>query len=192
MIVEEPGPRVRVRLVGGPPVVPVVNLMSTILPEPRRRDVRVALIIHALLHQPFITARRLTGILQREIPEVEEALETAADCRTGTEPLLIRYKDVWTLTSVAVSAARRRTSYDDLHRRGVLTYMRPDINVAATIARDWLADHERYTSGDHANLTGLTYAGARSQLERLEQAGLLIRGPGNGRNAHFAAGPALT
>ena len=30
MIVEEPGPRVRTRLAGGPPVVPVVNLMSTV------------------------------------------------------------------------------------------------------------------------------------------------------------------
>jgi ATP-dependent DNA helicase RecG len=191
MIVEEPGPRVRTRLAGGPPVVPVVNLISTVRPEPRQRDVRVALIIHTLLHHPFTTAGRLTGILQREIPEVEEALETAADCLTGTEPLLVRYKDVWTLSWDAVSAAKRRTSYEDLHRRGVLTYMRPDINVAATIARDWLTDHERYTSGDHVNLTGLTYAGARGQLERLEQAGLLVRGPGSGRNAHFIAGPAL-
>ena len=191
MIVEEPGPRVRTRLAGGPPVVPVVNLMSTVRPEPRQRDVRVTLIIHTLLHHPFTTAGRLTGILQREIPEVEEALETAADCLTGTEPLLVRYKDVWTLSWDAVSAAKRRTSYEDLHRRGVLTYMRPDINVAATIARDWLTDHERYTSGDHVNLTGLTYAGARGQLERLEQAGLLVRGPGSGRNAHFIAGPAL-
>jgi ATP-dependent DNA helicase RecG len=192
MIVEEPGPRVRTRLVGGPPVVPVVNLISTVQPELRQRDVRVTLIIYTLLHHPFTTASRLTGILQREIPEVEEALETAADCLTGTGPLLFRYKDVWTLTSEAVSAARRRTDYQDLHRRGVLTYIRPDINVAATIARDWLADHDRYTSGDHANLTGLTYAGARGQLERLEQAGLLVRGPGSGRSAHFIAGPALT
>jgi Putative ATP-dependent DNA helicase recG C-terminal len=35
LIVEEPGPRVRTRLAGGPPVVPVVNLMSTVRPEPR-------------------------------------------------------------------------------------------------------------------------------------------------------------
>ena len=191
MIVEEPGPRVRTRLVGGPPVVPVVNLMSTVRPEPRQRDVRVALIIHTLLHQPFTTASRLTGILQREIPEVEEALDTAADCLTGTEPLLVRYKDVWTLSRDAVSAARRRTDYEELHRRGVLTYVRPDMNVAAAIARDWLTDHDRYTSGDHATLTGLTYTGARGQLERLEQAGLLVRGPGSGRSAHFIAGPAL-
>jgi len=192
MIVEEPGPRVRTRLAGGPPVAPVVNLMSTVRPEPRQRDVRVALIIYTLLHQPYTTANRLTGILQREIPEVEEALETAASCLTDSEPLIFRYKDVWTLTWEAVSAARRRTEYQDLHRPGVLTYIKPDINVAATIASDWLADHDRYTSGDHVNLTGLTYAGARGQLERLEQAGLLVRGPGSGRSAHFMAGLTLS
>ncbi|MDQ2875050.1 MAG: DUF5635 domain-containing protein [Actinomycetota bacterium] len=191
LIVQEPGPRVRTRLAGGPPVVPVVNLVSTVRPEPRQRDVRVALIIYTLLHHPFTTASRLKGILQREIPEAEEALETAATCLTGTEPLLVRYKDVWALSWGAVSAARRRTDYQDLHRRGVLTYVRPDISMAGVIARDWLADHDRYTSGDHATLTGLTYAGARGQLERLEQGGLLVRGPGSGRSAHFIAGPAL-
>lgn len=191
LIVEEPGPRVRTRLVGGQPVVPVVNLMSTIRPEPRQRDVRVALIIHTLLHQPFTTADRLTGILQRDLPEAREALETAADCLTGSQPLLVRYKDVWTLTWQAVSAALRRAERQDLHQRGVLAYVRPDISVAGKVARDWLADHHQYTSGDHAALTGLTVAGARSQLEKLEQAGLLVRGPGSGRSAHFIAGPAL-
>ena len=139
LIVEEPGLRVRVRLVGGQPVVPVVNLMSTIRPEPRQRDVRVALIVHTLLHQPFTTAKRLTSILQRDIPEAEEALETAADCLTGTQPLLVRYKDVWTLAWEAVSAAMRRTDRQDFHQRGVLAYIRPDIDVAELIARDWLA-----------------------------------------------------
>jgi ATP-dependent DNA helicase RecG len=137
-------------------------------------------------------AGRLTSILQRDIPEAEEALETAADCLTGAHPLLVRYKDVWTLTWEAVSAAMRRTDYQHLHQRGVLTYIRPDISVAEVIAGDWLADHDRYTSGDHAALTGLTIAGARSQLERLEQAGILVRGPGSGRSAHFTAGPTLT
>ena len=192
LIVEEPGPKVRARLVGGAPVVPVMALITTIRPEVRQRDVRVALIVHTLLHHPFVTASRLTSILQRGIPEVAEALETAADCRTGTEQLLLRYKDVWTLTWDAVYAAKRKASYDDLHRRGVLTYVRPDLTRAAEIARDWLTDHDRYTSGDHVNLTGLTYAGARGQLERLEQAGLLLRGPGTGRSAHFVAGPALS
>jgi ATP-dependent DNA helicase RecG len=191
LIVEEPGPRVRTRLVGGAPVVPVMNLMATIRPEPRQRDVRVALIIHTLLHQPFTTVSRLTSVLQRGTSEVEEALETAAACLTGSDPLLYRYKNVWALTWEAVSVAERSTGHQDLHARGVLTYIKPDLDGAAAVARDWLADHSRYTSGDHSTLTGLTQTGARGQLERLAQTGLLIRGPGSGRNAHYIAGPAL-
>lgn len=103
----------------------------------------------------------------------------------------MRYKDVWTLTWQAVSAALRRAERQDLHQRGVLAYVRPDVSVAEKVVRGWLADHQQYTSGDHAALTGLTVAGARSQLEKLEQAGLLVRGPGSGRSAHFIAGPAL-
>lgn len=192
LIIEEAGPKVRTRLSGGPPVVPVMRLMSTIRPEPRQRDVRVALIIHELLHHPFTTAGRLTGLLQRDIPEVEEALETAAASLTGTEPLIVRYKDVWTLTWDAVSVAQRDAAQGELVRRGVLTYVKPDLHGAARIARDWLTDHDRYTSGDHSTFTGLTYKGARGQLERLEQEGILVRGPGTGRNAHFAAGPAMS
>jgi ATP-dependent DNA helicase RecG len=118
-------------------------------------------------------------------------LETAADCLTGSQQLLVKYKDVWTLTWEAASAALRRTDRRDFHQRGVLSYVRPDIDVAELIGLDWLAGHDLYTSGDHAALTGLTAAGARSQLERLEQAGVLARGPGSGRSAHFIVGPAL-
>jgi ATP-dependent DNA helicase RecG len=118
-------------------------------------------------------------------------LETAADCLTGSQQLLVKYKDVWTLTWEAVSAALLRTDRRDLHQRGVLSYIRLDIDVAELIVLDWLAGHDRYTSGDHAALTGLTVADARSQLGRLEQAGVLARDPGSGRSAHFIAGPAL-
>src|ERR1700722_9382548 len=40
LIIEEPGPGVRTRLVGGPPVVPAVNLMSTARSRPRGSGVR--------------------------------------------------------------------------------------------------------------------------------------------------------
>ena len=47
------------------------------------------------------------------------------------------------------------------------------------------------TSGDAAQLSGLTQTGARRQLERLEAEGIVVRGPGMGRMAHFVAGPAF-
>jgi len=189
-LVEEPGPRVRARLVGGQPVVPVMNLLSRIVPPIRRRDVRVALIVYTLLHEPFVAAAGLTRVLQRTESEAAEALETAAECLVGERPLLTRYKDVWMLSKAAFSvvedAANDRAG---LRRRGVLNYRRP--NSALEIARRWLARHERFTSGDHATLTGLTQVGALRQLERLERDGVLIRGDEVGRNAHFVAGPRM-
>ncbi|MEU6203899.1 DUF5635 domain-containing protein [Micromonospora musae] len=188
---EEPGPRVRVRLAGGQPVVPVMNLMASIRPQIRQRDVKVALIVHTLLHEPFTTGADLTRILQRGEPETVEALETAADCVVGEASLIDRYKDVWVLTHEAVSVVEKSVGSELLRRRGVLSYLRPDLAGAEAVARRWLASHDRYSSGDHSALTGLTYAGARGQLERLERAGLLARGEGAGRSAHFVAGPAL-
>jgi len=191
-LVEDPGPRVRVRLVGGEPVVPVMNLVGRIQPAVRQRDVRVALVVHTLLHEPFVLPQHMAGILQRSEEEAAEALESAADCRVGGQPLLHRWKDVWVLSSAALAVVRdgALAGRAALARRGVLAYRRPD--DATEIARRWLATHDRFTSGDHATLTGLTVQGALRQLERLEREGLLIRGTGMGRNAHFVAGPALT
>lgn len=191
VLVEEEGPRVRVRLTGGRPVLPVMNLVTRIQPTIRQRDVRVALIVYTLLREPFVTAERLTGVLQRSSDEAAEALEAAAECLVGDEPLLAHYKDVWVLSHAAVAALEVVADRDELRRRGVLPYIKPDITGAEAVSRKWLSIHDRYTSGDHALLTGLTTTGARGQLERLERDGLLIRGEGAGRNSHFIAGPGL-
>ncbi|WP_333769320.1 DUF5635 domain-containing protein [Streptomyces sp. IBSBF 2435] len=191
VLVEEEGPRVRVRLSGGRPVLPVMNLVMRIQPSIRQRDVRVALIVYTLLREPFVTAERLTEVLQRSAEEAAEGLEAAAECLVGEEPLLAHYKDVWTLSAQAVSAVETVADRDELKRRGVLLYIKPDITIAESAARKWLSDHDRYTSGDHAWLTGLTTTGARGQLERLERDGVLVRGEGAGRNSHFVAGPSL-
>lgn len=189
VIVEEAGPRVRVRLKGGQPVVPVMNLVSGIQPVVRQRDVRVALIVWTLLHEPFVVADDLTDVLQRSVPEVVEALDTAADCRIGDQPLLDRYKDVWVLSSAALRVGDTPRDRSLLRRRGVLTYRRPD--NGEHVARRWLAVHDRYTSSDHAALTGMSHRGALDQLTRLEEDGIIERGEAMGRNAHFVARPSL-
>lgn len=185
VLVEEPGPRVRTRLVGGRPVVPVMNLVARIEPEVRRRDVRVALIVHTLLHEAFVTPGSLTSVLQRPEGEATEALDAAAGCRIGDQPLLRTYKDTWMLSSAALELVGSGPGRSALRDRGVLTYRRPD--SPADVARQWLSVHEQITSGDQAAMTGLTSAGALRQLERLVTDGLLRRGDGSGRNAHFTA-----
>ena len=190
VIVEEPGPRVRTRLVGGEPVVPVMTLTSRIEPAVRRKDVRVVLVVDTLLREPFTTPDRMAQVLQRTSQEAAEALDTAGDCRVDAQPLLARYKGVWILSSAALSIVETSGSRARLRRSGVLPYRRPDDPLE--VVRPWLAVYDRITSGDHALLTGLTQTGALSQLDRLVGEGFLARGAGRGRNAHFLAGPRLS
>lgn len=184
-ILEEPGPRVRSRLVGGDPVVPVMRLTSRLRPHARRRDVQVALVVHTLLHEPFATVKRMASVLQRTEREAVEALEIAARCVVDGAPVVERYKDVWILSEAARRAVRGTGQPTvDLHRRGVLWFVEPPKDDVSKIVTEWLRAHDRITSGDYAALTGRSIAGARGALERLE-GDLLERGDGAGRNAHF-------
>lgn len=187
VIVEEKGPRVRVRLVGGQPVVPVMALSGRIEPAVRRRDVRVALIVDDLLRHPFTDPERIAHILQRSTQEAEEALDTTAECRVGSSPLLTRFKDVWVLSKAALSVVESSATTTDRRARAILAYRRPD--DPHSVVRFWLSTHQRISSGDYAALTGLTQAGALNHLDKLVTDGLLIRGEGKGRNAHFLPGP---
>lgn len=190
VIVEDPGPRIRTRLVGGEPVIPVMALTTRIEPTVRRKDVRVALVVDTLLREPFTTPQRMALVLQRTPFEAEEALDTAADCRVYARPLLARYKDIWMLSAAALNVVETSGPSARRRSRGVLPYRRPDDPIG--VVRQWLGVHDRITSGDHAVLTGLTQPGALKQLERLVAEGFLVRGTGRGRNAHFLPGPGLT
>lgn len=188
---EIPGPRVRVRLSGGRPAVPVLALTNSVQPAVRRRDVRVALICHVLLREPYVTPALLAPVLQREPEEAHDALLAATDCRVAGEPLVVPYKDVWLLSVAAISVLEKADAdAGQLTRHGLLPYRRPPSSEHVVLR--WLRDHDTVTTGDTARLTGLSQQGALGQLERLERAGVLVRGAELGRNAHFVAGPAFT
>ncbi len=183
------GPRIRVRLVGGPPVVPVMELVSRLLPDVRRRDVRVALVLHTLMTEPYVVPTMLVPVLQRVSEECLDALHAAADSRIGEQPLVTTHKDAWVLSPAALEVVERGTGrLDGLQRRGLLLHRRA--SSAERIASCWLREHNTMTSGDAAVLSGLTPAGTLRQLERLEAEDVLRRGSGRGRGAHFVTGPA--
>ncbi|HET7388717.1 MAG TPA: DUF5635 domain-containing protein [Nocardioidaceae bacterium] len=186
LLIEEPGPRVRTRLVGGRPVVPVMRLTSRIQPVARQRDVQVALVVYTLLHRPFSTAEQMATVLQRTPSEAAEALETTYRCVIDGRPLIKPYKDAWLLSPDARRLVTGSKSDRELLRRlRVLWYVGPDPQDAPAVADTWLSVHDRITSGDYAALTGLTPAGARGALDRLVDDGQLVRGEVAGRNAHY-------
>lgn len=186
LLVEEPGPRVRARLVGGRPVVPIMRLTSRIQPVARQRDVQVALAVYTLLHHPFTTGDQMATVLQRTIVEAGEALETTYRCVVDGQPLITPYKDGWLLSPEARRIVRgTKVERELLHRLKVLWYVAPDPVDASAVTDQWLAGHDRITSGDYAALTGMSTAGARGVLDRLVDDGQLERGDLAGRNAHY-------
>lgn len=186
LLVEQLGPRVRVRLVGGQPVIPAMRLTSRILPVARQRDVQVALAVYTLLHNPFTTAHQLARVLQRTDSEAAEALEITARCVVNEQPVITPYKDTWVLSSTARRVVTGGGGdVNLLARLRVLWYVAPQQTEMATVVDAWFGSHDRITSGDYAAMTGLTTGGARGALDRLVDEGLLERGEVAGRNAHY-------
>lgn len=190
-IIEEPGPRVRTRLVGGEPLTAVMSLMSAIEPVSRQRDLRVALAVHALLRDGFVAPPQLSTLLQVPVDEASEALELVEQCLVGGRPMIRpSTSGAWLPGTALVSRATaddtaRRTA----QRRGLLRWWRPDAAGAQRLVRNWLAVTDRITTGDFAEITTFSPQAALQSLNRLAADGVLQRGPDTrGRLAHFVAG----
>jgi ATP-dependent DNA helicase RecG len=190
VIREEPGPQVRTRLVGGRPLPSVISVVAALDPPLRRRDVRVALAVHALMRDGFVAAATLGTLLQIPPGEAEEALDVASGCSIDGMPLVRRADDgVW--LPAATLVARATGDAQELaraQRRGLLTWHRPTAAAARTLVQGYLAVAGRLSSGVLAEITGLTGQGALNMLTRLEREGIVARGTAaKGRRAHLVA-----
>ena len=58
-IVETSGDHVTCTLVGGQPVFPILEMIESLRPEVRQRDIKIVMILHLLLHRPFFDRHTL-------------------------------------------------------------------------------------------------------------------------------------
>ena len=187
---EEPGPQVRTRLVGGQPLAAVLAVVGALEPAERQNDVRVALTVHILLRDGFVTPASLGRLLQVPPEEAAEALDVAELCSVDGEPLLrAGVAGVWMPSRAMVALATRdRTAWDRAKRRGLLTWRRPDASGAERLVRAYVAATGTISSSNVAAITGLTPQGALNLLNRLEGEGIVARGTATrGRGAHFVS-----
>jgi ATP-dependent DNA helicase RecG len=188
LIEQIPGPRVRTTLTGEPLLQVLAGLLERVEPPPRRRDVRVAVLLDALLRRPLITLASAARVLQSSPARAQLALEAAETCTADGHPLLSRHTDAWRLEPALASAARAGR-YGALPRSGELLWFRTrSADSVRRVALAWLDEHDKVTSGDVAALTGMAQPNASAALSALAVAGDgIARGPGKGRNAHFVA-----
>jgi len=182
------GPRIRTTLTGEPLRPVMAHLLGAVTPLPRRRDVRVAVLIDALLSRPALTAASAALVLQSSVPAARLALEAAQSCHVGGVPLLSRHGDAWLLTP-GIANDVRKGRYGSLPTSTDLLWFRQgSADTVRRVAEEWLDEHPRVSSGDVATLTGMSQPNVSSTLSALAAAGdVIVRGPGKGRAAHFVS-----
>lgn len=186
LLEEVPGPAVRTTLAGKPQVPVVARLLSSIEPAPRRRDVRVAVLLDALSRRPFLTPAQAAEVLQVSEAAADLALETVADCRVDGHPVFAHVRDAHVLSSELQDLVASGRFGASPVRDERFWYRRSDSDTVAAVAALWLEVHDRVTSGDVAALTGMWQANASKHLTALAEVGnTVVRGPGKGRAAHF-------
>lgn len=185
IIAEEAGDRVTCTLVGGPPVRPVMELVGRIRPTARQKDYRIAIIVDALLHRPFLALRDVADALQSDAASADVALQAATQSTVDGEALIRTYKDVWVFgrSSWRLVAVRRASTSGP----EVLPHASTDSHRLRAVVDAWLGAHPAITSGDLTELTGVARGTAQRALQDLE--GTDLRKVGGGRSTRYEPVP---
>ena len=180
-IIQTVGPHVVCTLIGGKPVVPMMALIQSIRPEARQTDVRIAVILDALMNQSFIDIDVVAERLQTDRISAEVALRAATSSTIASMPLVEAYKDVWILGTGAFKMVT--DSKSDIHEPRFMNYATTDRTITAKVIRHWLQSHTDITSGDLAQLTGISRPTALQILSELD--GSLLQRVGSGRSTRY-------
>ena len=106
-IEEIAGPFVETTLVGGRPVLPVLELVSSIVPEARQDDYRIAIVLYLLFQRPFITIDVVARGLQSGKEAARNALEAVRQTTVAGAPLIIAHDGVWLLGNACREILRK-------------------------------------------------------------------------------------
>lgn len=106
-IEEIAGPFVETTLVGGRPVLPVLELVSSIVPEARQDDYRIAIVLYLLFQRPFITIDVVARGLQSGKEAARNALEAVRQTTVAGAPLIIAHDVVWLLGNACREILRK-------------------------------------------------------------------------------------
>ncbi|WP_047260307.1 DUF5635 domain-containing protein [Corynebacterium uterequi] len=174
-IEEVAGPYVETTLVGGEPVLPVLDLMSRIIPKPRQQDYRIAIIVYLLLSRAFVSVETVARGLQSQQEAGRTALEAASQTTVDGEPLVVRFKDVWRLGNTARAI---------LGDGGQLPYLSTNVSDLTTVAYAWLREVGDLYTSDLMELCGVSRGTATKCIQEMQDDGM-VKKLGGGRSTRY-------
>lgn len=177
---EVAGPHIETTLTGGPPVVPMLEIVGSITPQERQEDASISIILYHLLHRPFITLDSLAKSLQADIQAAQTAIQAALQTSALGE-IMVRpmSNSAWILNNTIRAKA---TSMQEASARNVvklLPYISTDRNALHIVIEDWIAFNGSISTGELMTLSDVSRGTAKSVLEGAMPAGNLDLGSFN-------------
>lgn len=170
---EVEGPFISVTLKGGKPVLPVMQLVSAIVPEPRQRDYRIAIILYLLLNRPFVTVKTVAQELQTSEESAQIAIEAATQTTVGGEPIIAPHGPTWFLGESARTILEK-----------VPEYLTTEPEVLRGVADLWFEEIGDLRTADLVALCGISRSTAKSFIDSLLSEGS-ITAIGGGRSTRY-------
>lgn len=163
VIDEVAGPFVETTLVGGQPVLPVLELMNQIVPLARQSDYRITIVLYLLFQRPFITVEVLAAGLQSGREAALAALEAAKQTTVGDQPLVMEHGPVWILGT----GARAILQNTPQSIAAPAAYLSTDPDEMEKTARLWFAEVGDLATSDLMALTGVSRGTAKNRLDEM-------------------------
>ncbi|MFA1532626.1 DUF5635 domain-containing protein [Corynebacterium belfantii] len=179
-IEEIAGPFVETTLVGGRPVLPVLELVSSIVPEARQDDYRIAIVLYLLFQRPFITIDVVARGLQSGKEAARNALEAARQTTVAGAPLIIAHDGVWLLGN----ACREILSKVEPSPFSPVRYLSTDQAELTNAAMLWLSEVGDLATSDLMAMCGVSRGTAKACVDGLVDEERVIA-VGGGRSRRY-------
>ncbi|STC68332.1 ATP-dependent DNA helicase [Corynebacterium diphtheriae] len=179
-IEEIAGPFVETTLVGGRPVLPVLELVSSIVPEARQDDYRIAIVLYLLFQSPFITIDVVARGLQSGKEAARNALEAARQTTVAGEPLIIVHDGVWLLGNACREILRKV----EPSPFSPVRYLSTDQAELTNAAMLWLSEVGDLATSDLMAMCGVSRGTAKACVDGLVDEERVIA-VGGGRSRRY-------
>lgn len=175
------GAYVECLLVGGQPVLPVLELYRSIVPEPRQRDLKITMILDLLMQSAFVTAQNVAEALQCSLAEGELAVRAARQSTIGGAPLIQPFKKAWVLSK---EVGDLLVGVEGPELAPLVPYLLKDRGEMKSVALQWRDFAGAITSGELAEMCRVATGTAKAVLEELRAEGALGLA-GSGRSTRY-------
>ena len=183
---ETEGPTVKTILFGGDPDQGMLDLLSSLEPQEKAREVDLLLVLDHLITRGWVDTSRAASATQRNVREAQDSLDRIRTVTVGGSPLIVPVagsppepSQAYRLSNQSrIMLEDRMTSFDTPETR-------------RSLILDWAHSRERVSSTEVADLGRITPSYAGRLLTDMEEEGLLVGSRENkrGRGFHYVPAP---